>query len=115
MNGGTIDIHLSANTSGCHNVVGDLLKNRIVADLIDQLAELHLGMRLTHTHEKMISHFFATSPTLSAGIPPRTFNGSPRDRVRLVKIRGDAPELERYFWRFLDMPIPIEPKPIHPN
>lgn len=115
MNSRTIDIHLAANASGCHDIVSDLLKNRIIADLKERLMRLYLRMAEALAHEKIISHFLATSLTLSTGIPPNAFNESPRDRVRLVKINGGAAELERYFWRFLDMPIPIDPRPIHPS
>jgi hypothetical protein len=62
-----------------------------------------------------MSDFLATSVTVVIGIPPISFNESPRDNVRLVKIKGGDDVAVRCFCRFLAIPIPIEPKPIHPT
>lgn len=49
------------------------------------------------TQENMMSDFFATSVTVSVGIAPSAFNGSPRDSVRFVYTKAGAPELVKYF------------------
>lgn len=63
----------------------------------------------------MISDLLASSFTVSIGTAPSSFNDSPLERVLLVYTKVGEDTLIKYFCRFLDIPMPIEPSPIHPT
>ena len=96
------------------DLVGRFSKYSIVTDLLPVSFLLVSGGQ-KHTQEKIISDLLATSFTVSTGMAPSAFNDSPRERVLFVYNMDGADVEVKYFCRFLDMPMPIEPSPIHPT